>query len=781
MPSLILVFVCLTVFLLILAFLDIFFARKYKFSKKFKPLSSLETKQLNESNDFPRADFRAKFEDKVFIDSKADKSILTLVPNQNIETKDNNKKPDQLSYSSLSINRESLFMRSSFKQKKAVKEKNSARTEQKKEHFFGDQAQDNEILYRLLIVDDQEFNTKIIKAKIEKNFPAIYCDTAKSGEEAGKMVMRAKYDLIFMDIQMPGISGIEAAQGIKNFDPESKIIALTSLGKYSFLQDDQKISAKNNDISDLFDGYLSKVSGENFLLRTLKKWLPAINENFIFLNSESNYTDLLRNKKVLLIDDNPVDKMKYKNIFESYGMEVLEGESGKDLLKEYQQSLNKLCQSSIDVIFCDMKMPKMSGDEAVLILRKIESENGIGFFEEVPIIGLSGDEDSENINGYFRCGITDYFIKNQNIETLLKTAVNCLNSKAEEQTNEINYQKNLTKSLNQSLHGLKRAEVRAFDNKKETNLLFDKKFKNSDSNQEFNSNAYIRQSQNSSSFQNQPYKNRFPENKILVDEPDFESDKTTQPQHNLSFNSNLTEHNSNLNNSENSANRKINKELEDSIKEFFAKNEDLAKIDLDEDLKNQDELTAKPRKNDSKPNSELNSPSQIDESGSKKSKNSKTLKEEFLKNHEIPSTTLYNYRYKAKETDVSPTTENKESIVGKFDLENFAEIKIIDKKTLMDFGSKEREKMTKLFFDSCEFSISSIERAISRKSSRDLMFSVHSLKGICANIGAERSLAFIRESEPILQANPEYSEIWLKNFKKLYAELQKEMEEITDL
>lgn len=79
----------------------------------------------------------------------------------------------------------------------------------------------------VLVVEDNKINQMITKKILEKN--KIICSVADNGEDAVKMVKDNHYDLILMDIHMPGISGIEATQQIKEFKKDIPVIALTAV------------------------------------------------------------------------------------------------------------------------------------------------------------------------------------------------------------------------------------------------------------------------------------------------------------------------------------------------------------------------------------------------------------------------------------------------------------------------------------------------------------------------------------------------------------------------
>lgn len=80
---------------------------------------------------------------------------------------------------------------------------------------------------KVLVVEDNKINQMITKKILEKN--KMDCMVADNGIDAVKMVKQNKYDIILMDIHMPGISGIEATQKIRKFDTDIPIIALTAV------------------------------------------------------------------------------------------------------------------------------------------------------------------------------------------------------------------------------------------------------------------------------------------------------------------------------------------------------------------------------------------------------------------------------------------------------------------------------------------------------------------------------------------------------------------------
>lgn len=80
---------------------------------------------------------------------------------------------------------------------------------------------------KVLVVEDNKINQMITKKILEKN--KMECLVADNGMDAIKLVQENAFDVVLMDIHMPGISGIEATQEIRKFNKQLPIIALTAV------------------------------------------------------------------------------------------------------------------------------------------------------------------------------------------------------------------------------------------------------------------------------------------------------------------------------------------------------------------------------------------------------------------------------------------------------------------------------------------------------------------------------------------------------------------------
>jgi signal transduction histidine kinase/ActR/RegA family two-component response regulator len=80
---------------------------------------------------------------------------------------------------------------------------------------------------KILVVEDNKINQMITKKILNKM--NLNCDIVENGEDAVEHVKKPNYNVVLMDIHMPGISGIEATKIIRSFDKDLTIFALTAV------------------------------------------------------------------------------------------------------------------------------------------------------------------------------------------------------------------------------------------------------------------------------------------------------------------------------------------------------------------------------------------------------------------------------------------------------------------------------------------------------------------------------------------------------------------------
>ena len=85
-----------------------------------------------------------------------------------------------------------------------------------------------EVLKTVLVVDDHDL-IRLGICRLLSDVPGInVIDQAASGEEAIVLVRKHRPDIVFMDIRMPGIGGLEATQRILSQQPNTKVIVISA-------------------------------------------------------------------------------------------------------------------------------------------------------------------------------------------------------------------------------------------------------------------------------------------------------------------------------------------------------------------------------------------------------------------------------------------------------------------------------------------------------------------------------------------------------------------------
>jgi CheY-like chemotaxis protein len=117
---------------------------------------------------------------------------------------------------------------------------------------------------RILVIEDNATNMYLISFVLRKNGYEVI--EARSGEEGVELAIKDKPDLIIMDIQLPGIDGLEATKKIRESeaDGEIPIIALTS---YAMTGDREKALKAG------CTGYIEKPINPDTFIGEIEKYL----------------------------------------------------------------------------------------------------------------------------------------------------------------------------------------------------------------------------------------------------------------------------------------------------------------------------------------------------------------------------------------------------------------------------------------------------------------------------------------------------------------------------
>ena len=92
-------------------------------------------------------------------------------------------------------------------------------------------------MYRVLIADDEGIMVESLKTIISRNFTDCEIETAKTGRTAIEQAESFRPDIILMDIQMPGINGIEAMREIRKFNTTALFYVISAYDKFDYAKE----------------------------------------------------------------------------------------------------------------------------------------------------------------------------------------------------------------------------------------------------------------------------------------------------------------------------------------------------------------------------------------------------------------------------------------------------------------------------------------------------------------------------------------------------------------
>ncbi|HYE00890.1 MAG TPA: response regulator, partial [Alphaproteobacteria bacterium] len=258
---------------------------------------------------------------------------------------------------------------------------------------------------RLLIVEDNDVQLSHITGVIGNGDVATM--TAKSGEEALKLLAEEKFDCMILDLGLPDMSGMRVLEELRKVHPEPLPTLvytardLTPREEAKLRRLAESVIVKGTDsLHRLFD------QSAMFLHRVVAN-LPE--DKRIMLETIRQREPSLAGRRVLIVDDDIRNIFSLTSVLEQHQVEVMHAENGRDGIALLESNPN------VDLVLMDIMMPEMDGFETMRAIRTRKQ------FKALPMIAITAKAMKGDREKCIEAGASDYVAKPVDIDQLLST------------------------------------------------------------------------------------------------------------------------------------------------------------------------------------------------------------------------------------------------------------------------------------------------------------------------------------------------------------------------
>ena len=242
---------------------------------------------------------------------------------------------------------------------------------------------------KIILVEDKVVFRKSLIETLKTAGDVEIIGEASNGEEFLGLLTSKQPDIVFMDIEMPIMDGIEATKKALAKYPGLVIIGLSMYDNKSYVEKLMEVGAR---------GYLLKTSDNHEMLKTIIKYPQAD----IFFSVDLSYKPDKKNKmkNLLIVDDFETNVIVMKSSLTAAGFKVHASSNPQEAYEIAAAS-----GSDFDLIIVDFRMPVMNGAELVTKIRRLPK------YRKIPILMLSSETDKEKKLEAKKAGATGWIKK----------------------------------------------------------------------------------------------------------------------------------------------------------------------------------------------------------------------------------------------------------------------------------------------------------------------------------------------------------------------------------
>lgn len=259
-------------------------------------------------------------------------------------------------------------------------------------------------LKKLLVVEDDQTQSKAIRELIGNGDVKSF--SAYTAIEALETMGKDHFDCVIIDLGLPDMSGFELMEKIKADDALKSVPIIVYTGRDLTKQEAAKLEKlANTVVLKTAESHERLLDETTLFLHRVESKLPEEKQQIIRKLHKTD--EVLKGKKVLLVDDDIRNIFSLTNALQDEGLECVTAENGKLALDVLKQN------PDVDIVLMDVMMPEMDGYEATREIRKIPKHS------KLPIVALTAKAMKGDREKCLEAGMSDYVSKPVNIEQLL--------------------------------------------------------------------------------------------------------------------------------------------------------------------------------------------------------------------------------------------------------------------------------------------------------------------------------------------------------------------------
>jgi PAS domain S-box-containing protein len=254
---------------------------------------------------------------------------------------------------------------------------------------------------KILVVDDMPDTVNYFKNML-RSFE-LDCDTALGGAEAVREATRAfnagaPYDVIFMDCNMPGVDGLQAAKKIHDISGCAGLVVMTGI-------------ADSSDIEDELNAVgVAHVLPSPVLPSALYNLLVSLFGGGPAAESRDVTTHDWSSKRLLLVEDIDINREIMKALLEDTQVQITTSENGLEAVRRIE------AREEFDLVLMDVQMPVLDGIGATKRIRALDFPHA----RTVPIVAMTANAFKEDVQRCVEAGMNSHLAKPVEIEALIE-------------------------------------------------------------------------------------------------------------------------------------------------------------------------------------------------------------------------------------------------------------------------------------------------------------------------------------------------------------------------